>query len=123
MLRGYPEFMAEMYAYAIAAAHERLPHTAMKHFMVSNPTMHDEAWALVDALDDHVCDPPLRGVFYPDRPMPTFVHYCQIYATGDFDFYKALMPENFFSCESPLLEDTPANLSLSLYRVFKNVNI
>ena len=31
----YPDLLAEMYAYATAAAHERLPHNTYLHYMVS----------------------------------------------------------------------------------------
>ena len=32
----FPDLLAEMYAYSMAAAHEQLPHLRMDHFMVSN---------------------------------------------------------------------------------------
>ncbi len=33
---GYPYLLAEMYAYSMAAAHEKLPHLQLWNYMVSN---------------------------------------------------------------------------------------
>lgn len=33
---SFPNLLAEMYAYSMAAAHQELPHLRMDHFMVSN---------------------------------------------------------------------------------------
>lgn len=49
---GYPYLLAEMYAYSMAAAHEKLPHFQFEHFMVSNTDAGGEGWPLIDKLDD-----------------------------------------------------------------------
>ena len=46
-----------MYAYSMAAAHEKLPHLRMDNWMVSNTEAGGEGWAWIDALDDP-CMPP-----------------------------------------------------------------
>ena len=38
----FPDLLAEMFAYAMAAAHQQLPHLRMNHFMVSNVDVNDE---------------------------------------------------------------------------------
>ena len=39
---GYPDLLAEMFAYSLAAAHQQLPHLRLDHFMVSNIDMDEE---------------------------------------------------------------------------------
>ena len=46
-----------MYAYSMAAAHEKLPHLRMDNWMVSNTEAGGEGWAWIDALEDP-CMPP-----------------------------------------------------------------
>lgn len=75
----YPYLLAEMYAYSMAAAHERLPHLQVDHHMVSNVDSGGEGWAWVDELDN-VCTPPNEeGVFYEGHNLPTVAHFCQSY--------------------------------------------
>lgn len=83
----YPYLLAEMYAYSMAAAHEKLPHFQMFNYMVSAVDADDEGWPLVEALDD-VCVPPVDGVYFPGEPLPNVVHYCQTYRTGGIGFTK-----------------------------------
>jgi methyl coenzyme M reductase alpha subunit len=46
----YPEFLAEMFSYSIAAAHLDLPHQLSTTFMVSNDTAVNEGWYLIDKV-------------------------------------------------------------------------
>lgn len=39
---GYPDLLAEMFAYSLAAAHQQLPHLRVEHFMVSNIDVDEE---------------------------------------------------------------------------------
>jgi hypothetical protein len=98
-----------MYAYSMAAAHERLPHFQVRQHMVSNVESDDEGWPWVDTLPN-VCDPPVNDIFFPDKNLPTFVHFCQNYMVGNTGFAKRRVPENIFSCDSPLFVDLPNNL-------------
>lgn len=73
----YPHLLAEMYAYSMAAAHEELPHLQMFNYMISSAVAGSEGWSHIDHLHD-VCMPPNNhNVFFPDKPLPTFLHYCQ----------------------------------------------
>lgn len=40
--RGYPDLLAEMFAFSMAAAHQQLPHLRVDHFMVSNIDIDEE---------------------------------------------------------------------------------
>ena len=97
----YPYLLAEMYAYSMAAAHAGLPHLQMEQYMVSNVEAGAEGWPWVDALPD-VCLPAEGGVFFPGRPVPSVLHYCQTFSTGPHRFYKgAHRDAAFLSCSSP----------------------
>ena len=112
---AYPDLLAEMYAYSMAAAHEELPHLRPDHFMVSNVLAGGEGWQWVDALPD-VCTPPVNGVYFPDKPLPTFLHYCQFFRAAEIGFHKRRVYKDIFSCERPMLMDLPRNLSLVDYK-------
>lgn len=107
----YPELLAEMYAYSIAAAHESLPHLQVSTYMVSNIHMdNEEGWQLVDALSD-VCETPQGTIFQPGRPLPLVLHHCQNYRAGLMGWAKR-RPEllGIFSCDSGLLLEPPSDL-------------
>jgi len=91
---NYPELLAEMYAYSMAAAHEKLPHATYEHFMVSNTDMYAEGWPLVDKLGDEVCTPPVAGLYFPSAPLPNFLHYCQEYRIAQLSLYKRYLPSD-----------------------------
>ena len=95
-----------MYAYSMAAAHENLPHLRMDHFMISNTDSPGEGWEWIDALEDP-CLPPIDGIYFPGKPLPTFVHFCQGYHIGELTFQKRRVPKNIFSCEHPMLLEPP----------------
>jgi len=107
---GYPYLLAEMYAYSMAAAHEKLPHLQVEHMMLSNTDAGDEGWPLVDNMED-ACIPPVNGIYYPDKPLPTFAHYCQIFRAGYLGFAKRQVPKDIFTCESPMFVEPWSNLS------------
>lgn len=103
----FPDLLAEMYAYSMAAAHNRLPHLQLDHYMVSNIDVNQgEAWKWVDALGDDVCVAPNEeGLFYVGKPMPTFVHYCQFFRAAEWGFHKRRVFGDIFSCHRPMLLD------------------
>ncbi len=91
----------------MAAAHLNLPHLQFEHFMVSSAVAsYGEGWPHIESMTD-VCVPPVDGIFYADQPLPTLVHYCQIYAVGGIGFSKRQVPTNIFSCKAPLFMDPP----------------
>lgn len=101
----YPYLLAEMYAYSMAAAHEDLPHLQPVHHMVSNVDSGDgEGWAHVAALDD-VCAPPVDGIYFPGKPLPSLMHFCQTYTVGDLGFSKRRVSKTIFSCDHDMLMD------------------
>jgi len=112
----YPELLAEMYAYSMAAAHVELPHLTMLHYMVSNTDAHDEGWKWVDALGSNVCEPPVDGIYYPHVPLPTFAHYCQFFRAGELGFQKRRVGRKMFTCEHPMLIDPPRDLGNVTYK-------
>ena len=110
----YPFLLAEMYAYCMAAAHEELPHLTIRSFMVSNTECGpDEGWPLIDKLGDDTCRAPTkesRGIYYPGKDLPTFVHYCQWFRIGEIGFQKRRVTNvKPFSCKGALLVDVPAD--------------
>lgn len=113
----YPELLAEMYAYSMAAAHEQLPHFTMNHYMVSNTFADDEGWAWIDSLGYDVCQPPTsQGVYYPGRPLPIFLHYCQFFRAGNIGFQKRRIRQPIFDCEKPIMMELPLDLGKSKYK-------
>jgi hypothetical protein len=69
----------------------------------------------VDALgDDVAAAPDSRGIFFPGRPLPTFVHYCQFYRAAKIGFQKRRVFNDIFSCggDRGLFVDLPAGLAL-----------
>ena len=79
----YPELLAEMYAYSMAAAHLRLPHLRLDHYMLSNTQAYGEAWPWVDGAARSSCDESLPQRLWPHHNVPVFVHYCQGYRFPD----------------------------------------
>jgi hypothetical protein len=114
-----------MYAYSMAAAHEKLPHLQVDHYMVSNVDAGGEGWPWVDQLAD-VCVPPEEDIeknqvtYYPGLPIPTVVHFCQSFRAGEFGFFKRRVPKNIFSCEHDLLLEPPRDLAKANYIIKKD---
>jgi hypothetical protein len=98
-----------MFAYSMAAAHTELPHITLVNHMVSNTEMatEDEGWQFIDNFGDDVCQPPIDNIYYPDKLLPTFLHYCQFFRSGEIGFQKRRIPKSLFNCESPLLMELP----------------
>jgi hypothetical protein len=76
-----------MYAYSMAAAHEKLPHFQLESYMVSNAESGGEGWPFIQDMND-VCVPPENGIYYPGVPLPNLVHYCQHMENGGLSFGK-----------------------------------
>ena len=108
----------KMYAYCMAAAHEELPHILLDHYMVSNTEISGEGWKWVDQLADQ-CQPPAasNGKYFPNKPLPTFLHYCQFFRAGELGFQKRRVYKDIFSCEQSMLLEPQKNLS---FLDFKN---
>ena len=57
---AYPDLLAEMYAYCMAAAHLEMPHARVNNWMLSNVHVGDEGWAHLDALPLDASCPELK---------------------------------------------------------------
>lgn len=112
----YPALLAEMYAYSMAAAHQDLPHFTMLSLMVSNIDMNEEGWQHVDALKEDVCQPAVDGVYYPGKPMPTVLHFCQFYRIGEYGFQKRRIRKGIFDCNSPMMAEPPLDVAKLRYK-------
>lgn len=117
VFEGYPELLAEMYAYSMGAAHEQLPHTQLENYMVSNVHAGGEGWPLVDKLEDPCVPPDETGIFYPGQPLPSVVHYCQGYRAGEIGIMKHRIPKQTFTCGQPLLLEPPVELGFTDYHM------
>lgn len=109
----YPYLLAEMYAYSMAAAHEELPHTSVHHYMVSNTEAGGEGWDHIDALEN-ICvrRDSSSNLFYPNKKLPTLLHYCQSYGASSVGtFSKHNVQDNsFFACNGTFVPFTlPSN--------------
>ena len=102
-----PQLLAEMYAYQLAAADQKLPHGTVDSMMISAVETYGEAWDYIDALpNEEVCR--MGTSPNPSRyPLPTLLHYCQHYGVANVIFAKRSIPQNIFSCQSPLFEEPP----------------
>lgn len=76
--KQYPELLAEMFAYSIAAAHLKLPHTVAKHLMVSTVGKGGgEGFPFIQKIPDgETCKTGYDTVGY-DGPLPSVIHFCQ----------------------------------------------
>jgi hypothetical protein len=102
----YPHLLAEMYTYCIAAAHHKLPHLRLDHYMVSAIDSGGEGWPFVDRMPGYVCAD--RGD--PGLDQPVFLHYCQFYRVEHWGFHKRRVQHDLFSCEAPLFKIPPEDL-------------
>ena len=113
----YPNLLAEMYAYCLAAAHHELPHARVDHLMVSNVGAYGEGWAFVDRMAS-VCDPGIPLRWTPAAQLPTFLHFCQSYrvkgsGSGNWRFSKRSVSKDLFTnCDATLLPRPPSNASM-----------
>ncbi|KAL7543879.1 hypothetical protein ACHAXR_013282 [Thalassiosira sp. AJA248-18] len=120
----FPQLMAEMYAYSIATAHLELPHQLMASLMVSDTSTSGggsggggEGWELIDQIQgEEVCSFAMNSLDADVHPMPSVLHFCHRYGVGAKAFFaKKKVPKNFFSCESPLLEEPPMDIGSGKY--------
>jgi hypothetical protein len=113
----YPDLLAEMFAYSMAAAHENLPHTTMMHYMISNTNMDEEGWKWIDALGEDVClKPDSKGVYYSGKILPPVLHYCQFFRVGELGFQKRRIRKEIFACDKPMMVDPPVTLGTLDYK-------
>jgi hypothetical protein len=99
----FPQMMAEMYGYCMAAAHLQLKHQLAQGFMVSSPKLlHGEGWGFMKKVTDTACD-----VEQFEDKVPQVIHFCQRYSIGEYFLSKYKLPVEILSCDFPLLELPP----------------
>eukprot|EP01062_Namystynia_karyoxenos_P080764 TRINITY_DN8747_c0_g2_i1.p2 TRINITY_DN8747_c0_g2~~TRINITY_DN8747_c0_g2_i1.p2 ORF type:complete len:641 (+),score=162.36 TRINITY_DN8747_c0_g2_i1:82-1923(+) len=111
------DIITDMWAYSMAAAHLRMPHLTLDHFMVSDPDMSEarlgEGWHWVDRWPRNVsCRNPQVP---PGHLAPTLVHYCQRYRATDsagrqWMWYKGDMRSDLLRCNATLPRAPPDDL-------------
>jgi hypothetical protein len=114
----FPELMAEMYAFSIASAHLELPHQLVGSLMISDTYVDGgEGWKSIDALPaDNVCDYAMNNRSNSHTKLPSLLHFCQRYGVGDKAFFaKKKLPKDFFTCESPLIEEPSMDIGSGKY--------
>lgn len=84
--------------------------------MISNTDVEDEGWKWIDDLEDKVAEPPIDGIFYPDKPLPNVMHYCQFFRAGELGFQKRRLKKEIFNCDEPLLLEPAIDLGLVRYK-------
>lgn len=113
----FPELIAEMYAFSIASAHLELPHQLVGSLMISVTSNNDggEGWKWIDALpSDNICSFAMSDD--NSHTLPSVLHFCQRYGVGDRNFFaKKKLPKDFFSCESPLIEEPAMDIGTGKY--------
>ena len=114
--KQYPNLLAEMYAYCIAAAHLQLPHQRISSLMISQPKQRGEGWPLLEDMPPaDTCSFARTLPSSSDNaslyPVPSVLHLCQRYIVGPWFWGKRRMPHNFFACDQPLLQDPPDDLA------------
>jgi hypothetical protein len=120
----FPQFMAEMHGYSVAAAHLQLPHRLARGFMISTVANYENFDFVDTALNrTNTCEAAAvaasstskRGITIPSvqvsvTKLPYVLHYCQRYALGRFFFSKYKLNEQFFDCTAPLMWEPPLNV-------------
>lgn len=112
--KQYPNLLAEMFAFSIAAAHLELKHQIIDSLMVSDAEINGgEGWPLVDKIpNEKTCSFAKNYAGDNEYVLPSVLHMCQRYSVGnDWFFGKRRFPKDFFQCEHPLLEEPPDNLA------------
>ena len=115
----FPQLMAEMYAFSIASAHLELPHQMVASLMISDTsTIIGEGWEWIDALPkEDICSFAMNKLGKEtSHKLPSVMHFCQRYGVGERAFFaKKKVPKDFFSCESPLIEEPNMDIGSGKY--------
>jgi len=102
------DIQADMYAYSIACAHNKLDHLMLDNYMISSSGMYGEAWPFVHEQKSFSCKRPLRSMRY----RPTFLHMAHRWDSqvDNFMFHKGHVPPNIFRCDLPILHEPDDDL-------------
>jgi peptidyl serine alpha-galactosyltransferase len=96
----YPQMLAEMYAYILAAADLNIVHTVSHSLMWSDPKVqYSEPWDWVESMDTNVlCEQMPSSI-------ANVLHYCQPFSLGDWAIFKTDLRGRMHKCSHPLLAE------------------
>jgi hypothetical protein len=105
----YPQLLAEMFAYNLAAHHVHRRPLTSPGFMVSNVAAEGgkEGWYWIEEQQE-IGAPTFCSQQYPVRNAshhPFLLHYCGVYDWGNVSFLKYYMNHTFLSCGADLLQE------------------
>ncbi|KAE9075420.1 hypothetical protein PF010_g24308 [Phytophthora fragariae] len=104
-------WMSEMLGYSLAAAKHGLKHTTFDNLALGNKA--DDYTGFVNIMKGNPCEDPVTPIIPGEAP--PLLHGCHSYEADDdrglkWMFYKQLMPNNMFACDSWLLASPPASI-------------
>ncbi|CEG46306.1 uncharacterized protein PHALS_02714 [Plasmopara halstedii] len=104
-------WMSEMLGYSLAAAKHNVKHTTFDNLALGNKA--DDYTGFVNLLKGNPCEDPILPLTQGE--VPPLLHGCHSYESDDdrglkWIFYKQLMPNNLFACDSWLLASPPSSV-------------
>ncbi|KAG1688714.1 hypothetical protein DVH05_003151 [Phytophthora capsici] len=104
-------WMSEMLGYSLAAAKHNVKHTTFDNLALGNKA--DDYSGFVSLMKGNPCEDPVTPIIPGEAP--PLLHGCHSYESDDdrglkWMFYKNLIPNNIFACDSWLLASPPASV-------------
>uniref|UniRef100_H3GZ29 Hydroxyproline O-arabinosyltransferase-like domain-containing protein n=1 Tax=Phytophthora ramorum TaxID=164328 RepID=H3GZ29_PHYRM len=104
-------WMSEMLGYSLAAAKHKVKHTTFDNLALGNKA--DDYSGFVSIMKGNPCEDPVEPIIPGEAP--PLLHGCHSYEADDdrglkWMFYKQLMPNDMFACDSWLLASPPASV-------------
>ncbi|ETI52156.1 hypothetical protein L917_04366 [Phytophthora nicotianae] len=104
-------WMSEMLGYSLAAAKHNVKHTTFDNLALGNKA--DDYTGFVNIMKGNPCEDPVTPIIPGEAP--PLLHGCHSYEAEDdrglkWMFYKQLMPNDMFACDSWLLASPPASV-------------
>ncbi|EGZ20137.1 hypothetical protein PHYSODRAFT_364315, partial [Phytophthora sojae] len=104
-------WMSEMLGYSLAAAKHGVKHTTFDNLALGNKA--DDYTGFVNIMKGNPCEDPVTPLIPGEAP--PLLHGCHAYEADDdrglkWMFYKHLIPNNMFTCDSWLLASPPASV-------------
>jgi hypothetical protein len=104
-------WMSEMLGYSLAAAKHGVKHTTFDNLALGNKA--DDYTGFVSLMKGNPCEDPVTPIIPGEAP--PLLHGCHSYEADDdrglkWMFYKQLMPNDLFACDSWLLAPPPPSV-------------
>jgi hypothetical protein len=114
VLKIETDILADMWAYCMAAAHLKLEHVILDHYMISTTGSVGEGFKWVDEWENTKmsCHAPPRTP-PPGLHAPTFLHLASNFKaplSKEWMFHKGHVPASILDCGSPLIKEAPDDL-------------